>query len=256
MGDSLGNGVAKATGEEKGGRESHAGSDRPAQRRSPGFLSVSPPSFSSFLSCEISPQGLSVLKRVSPPLSGPHRPSVGLSISRLALVSSSPSRPGPLGRRCSWHPAPEGNYWWRGVEKAVSTWPPRAGLAAAAPRRIRGGSSREAGGAAGARPRAPGGRIVFLRGAAAGVGAATGTQGSPDPTAPGGPDPGSIQFGCSLYLARAPTTDCELGAVRGRCPLAAISIPLTRISEQVPRSRDGAAGERGGPGRRRLGASF
>lgn len=64
MGDSLGNGVAKAIGEEKGGRESHAGSDRPAQRRSPGFLSVSPPSFSSFLSCEISPQGLSVSSSV------------------------------------------------------------------------------------------------------------------------------------------------------------------------------------------------
>lgn len=125
---------------------------------------------------------------------------------------------------------------------------PRAGLVAVTKRRAAGGAGREAGGAAGARPRAPGGRIVFLRRAAAGVGAATGTQDSPDPTAPARSDPSSIPFGRSSRLARAPITDCELGAVRSRCPPAAILVPLTRISEQVPRSRDGVAGRRGGPG--------
>lgn len=124
----------------------------------------------------------------------------------------------------------------------------RAGLVAVTQRRVGGGASRQAGGAAGARPRAPGGRIVFLRGAAAGVGAATGTQDSPDPTAPARSDPSSIPFGRSSRLARAPITDYELGAVRGRCPPAAILVPLTRISGQVPRSGDGVAGRRGGPG--------
>ena len=72
------------------------------------------------------------------------------------------------------------------------------------PRRVGGGSGREAGGEAGARPRAPGGRIVFLRGTAAGVRFATGTQDSSDLTAPGSPDPSSIRFGHSPHLTGAP----------------------------------------------------
>lgn len=115
-------------------------------------------------------------------------------------------------------------------------------------RRAGGGSDREAGGAAGARPRPPGGRIVFLRGAAAGVWAATGNLGLTDSTAPGNPDPSSIQLVRLSHLARAPTTDCEVGAVRGRCRPAALSIPLARISEQVPRSWDRAVGRLGGLG--------
>lgn len=138
----------------------------------------------------------------------------------------------------------------------MSSRHPRAGLAATTRRRVRGGAGREAGGAAGAGPRAPGGRIVFLRGAAAGVGAATWTLGSRDPTAPGRSDPSSIPIGRSSHPARAPITDCELGAVRGRCPPAAFLVSLTRISEQVPRSRDGVAGRRGGPGVPQTGTTF
>lgn len=130
----------------------------------------------------------------------------------------------------------------------MSSQSPGVGLVATTQRRVGGGVGREAGGAAGARPKAPGGRIVFLRGAAAGVGAATGTLGLPYRTAPGSSNPSFIPFGRSSHLARAPITDCELGAVRGRCPPAAISVPLTRISEQVPRSRDRAAGRPGGRG--------
>lgn len=44
--------------------------------------------------------------------------------------------------------------------------------------------------------------------------------------------------------------------MRGSCSTAAISLPLTRISEQVSWSRAGAAGRRGGSGRRRLRVSF
>lgn len=65
------------------------------------------------------------------------------------------------------------------------------------------------------------------------------------PDRAGSSDPGSIPFGRSSHLARAPITDCELGVVRGCCPPAAISVPLTRISEQVPRSL-GRWGCRGG----------
>lgn len=174
-----------------------------------------------------------MLKRVTPPPFGSQGLSAGLSSSRLAWVSSSASRPGLSVGGAAGAP-PRGYYWRRGVGKAGSGRPARAGFVAAPRRRGGGGSRREAGGAAGARPRAPGGRIVFLRGAAAGVGAATGTLGSPDPTAPRSPDPSSIQLRRSSHLARAPTTDCEVGAVRGHCPPAAISVPLARISEQVP----------------------
>lgn len=166
-----------------------------------------------------------MLKRVTPPPFGSQRLSAGLS--------SSASRPGLSVGGAPGAP-PRGCYWRRGVGKAGSGRPARAGFVAAPRRRGGGGSRREAGGAPGARPRAPGGRIVFLRGAAAGVGAATGTLGSPDPTAPGSPDPSCIQLGRSSHLARAPTTDCEVGAVRGHCPPAAISIPLARSSGQVP----------------------
>lgn len=140
-------------------------------------------------------------------------------ISRLALVSSSASPPGPLGGRCSRHPSSSEAYWWRGVEKAVSSRSLRAGFVVGTPRRAEGGSGREAGGAAGARPRAPGGRIVFLRGAAAGVGFATETRSPLDLTAPGSPDLSSIQFGRSSHLAKAPNHG--LRTRRGARPLPA-----------------------------------
>lgn len=123
-------------------------------------------------------------------------------------------------------------------------------------RRVGGGSDREAGGAAGARPRAPGGRIVFLRGAAAGVGTATGTLGLPDPTAPGGPDPSSIPLGRLSPLAGAPNTDCEVGAVRGpllaRCALDPTGPDLGASTPQMGRGFR----EAGGTGRRRLESTF
>lgn len=95
----------------------------------------------------------------------------------------------------------------------------RAGFVVGTPRRAEGGSGREAGGAAGARPRAPGGRIVFLRGAAAGVGFATETRSPLDLTAPGSPDLSSIQFGRSSHLAKAPNHG--LRTRRGARPLPA-----------------------------------
>lgn len=65
-----------------------------------------------------------------------------------------------------------------------------------------------------------------------------------DWTAPGNPDSSSVQLVRSSHLARAPTTDCEVVAVRGRCPPAALSIPLARISEQVPGAGTGLQGGR------------
>lgn len=92
-------------------------------------------------------------------------------------------------------PLPGRHYWRRGDEKAVSSRPPRAGLVAATQRRAGGGPGWEAGGAAGAEPRAPGGRIVFLRGSAAGFGPRA------LPTAPWTPNSSTIQFGRSSHLA-------------------------------------------------------
>lgn len=74
-------------------------------------------------------------------------------------------------------------------------------------RRDGGGSCSEAGGAAGAEPRAPGGRIVFLRRSAAGIGTPARTQGSRNPTAPWSLNLSTIQTGRSSHLAEAPTTD-------------------------------------------------
>lgn len=81
-------------------------------------------------------------------------------------------------------------------------------------RRAGGGPGWEAGGAAGAEPRAPGGRIVFLRRSAAGIGAPTRTQGSRNPTAPWSRNLSTTQTGRLSHLAEAQTTDCELCAAR------------------------------------------
>lgn len=81
-------------------------------------------------------------------------------------------------------------------------------------RRAGGGPSWEAGGAAGAEPRAPGGRIVFLRRPTAGIGTPTQTQDSGNPTVPWILNLSTIQTGRSSHLAGAPTMDCELCAAR------------------------------------------
>lgn len=160
--------------------------------------------------------------------------SVGLSIwspvhpLRLAMG-------GPCAQR------PLHYYWWRGGGKAVSSPPLSILLVVGTERRVGGGSGQEAGGAAGAEPRAPGGRIVFLRGSAAGIGAPTRTQDSCNPTAPWSLNPSTIQTGRSSHLARTPNTDCELCAARSWGLPAALWISLTRIPEQVPWGRDVAA---------------
>lgn len=120
--------------------------------------------------------------------------------------------------------------------------PARARLVAANSRRTGGGSDRGREGLLGPGPDLPAVALFSSAAPRRDWGLRLGLR---DWTAPGNPDPSSVQLVRSSHLARAPTTDCEVGAVRGRCPPAALSTPLARISEQVPRSWDRAAGRTG-----------
>lgn len=171
-------------------REDRAGSDSPAQLRPPGFLSLfsdCPPDFLGHF-CP----GTRLCQSVSICVS--HAGVSATVRGSFHLVSSSPSPPG-YGWTVRSAPLPLYYYWWRGGGKAVSSPPMSILLVAGTERRAGGGSGQEAGGAAGAEPRAPGGRIVFLRGSAAGVGAPTRTQDSRNPTAPWSLNPSTIQTG-------------------------------------------------------------